>query len=140
MVATQNQQAGQKEKAGLKEKKQKRYSARGRLYVTATFNNTLVTVTDDKGLALCWASCGKSGFSGTRKATPYAATSAIEAVLRQAQDQNGLVEVSVVVKGAGPGREALLRVLRTANVDVIKIVDMTPIPHDGIRPKKQRRV
>jgi small subunit ribosomal protein S11 len=122
------------------EKKHIRYSTRGRIYVVATFNNTLITVTDDHGQTLCWGSCGKSGFSGTRKSTPFAATSAIEAVLRKAQEVHGLMEAGVYLKGAGPGRDSLLRVLRNSPIDVTKLVDMTPIPHDGIRPKKRRRV
>lgn len=122
------------------EKKKVRYSAKGRIYVVSTFNNTLVTVTDDHGMTLCWSSCGKAGFSGTRKSTPFAATSAIEAILRKAQEEHGLMEAGVYIKGAGPGRDALLRVLRNSQIDVTKLVDVTPIPHDGIRPKKRRRV
>lgn len=120
--------------------KKQRYVTRGRLYVTATFNNTMVTLTDEKGQVLCWGSCGKMGFAGTRKSTPYASTQAIEATVRRAQEENGLSEVAVFVRGAGPGREALLRYLRSSQLEVLKIVDMTPIPHDGIRPKKRRRV
>jgi small subunit ribosomal protein S11 len=125
---------------GKKVVKQKRYSAKGRLYITATFNNTIVTVTDEKGQTLCWASCGKQGFSGTRKATPHASTTAIEAALKRAREENGLAEVATYIRGAGPGRDAVLRVLRSIDLEVSKIVDMTPIPHDGIRPKKRRRV
>ncbi len=121
-------------------RKEARYTPRGRIYLTATFNNTLITVTDDKGGTICWNSAGKAGFSGTRKSTPFAATSTIEQVLRKAIDEHGLSEVSVYVKGAGPGRDSLLRVLRNSQLEVSKLVDMTPIPHDGIRPKKKRRV
>ena len=130
----------EKKVAAKVEKKRVRYSTRGRIYVVATFNNTLITVTDDHGQTLCWGSCGKSGFSGTRKSTPFAATSAIETVLRKAQEEHGLMEAGVYLKGAGPGRDSLLRVLRNSPIDVTKLVDMTPIPHDGVRPKKRRRV
>ena len=117
-----------KVKKETKQKKQVRYVARGRIYLTATFNNTLVTVADEKGIALCWGSCGKQGFSGTRKSTPFAATSAIEAVLKIAREKHGLSEAAVYIKGAGPGRDALLRVLRSSDIEISKLVDMTPIP------------
>ncbi|OGK64431.1 30S ribosomal protein S11 [Candidatus Roizmanbacteria bacterium RIFOXYB2_FULL_41_10] len=122
------------------EKKQARYVPKGRIYLTATFNNTMISITDDQGQVLHWNSCGKMGFSGTRKSTPYAATSTIEQVLREAKDVSGLTEVSVYVKGAGPGRDSLLRVLRNSDFEINKLVDLTPVPHDGIRPKKRRRV
>ena len=119
--------------------KQEKYIPKGRLYLTATFNNTLISITDEKGNVIHWNSCGKMGFSGTRKSTPYAATSAIEQVIREAKEMYGLSEVSVYIKGAGPGRDSLLRVLRGSDLEISKLVDMTPIPHDGIRPKKRRR-
>ena len=119
--------------------KQEKYIPKGRVYLTATFNNTLISVTDDRGKVIHWNSCGKMGFSGTRKSTPYAATSAIEQVLKEAKDIYGLSEVSVYIKGAGPGRDSLLRVLRNSDLEINKLVDMTPVPHDGIRPKKRRR-
>ena len=121
-------------------KKEPKYTPKGRIYLTATFNNTLVTITDDTGHTLVWGSCGKSGYSGTRKATPFAATNTIETAIKKAKAENGLTEVGVFIKGAGPGRDALLRVLRGLDLEVSKLVDMTPIPHDGIRPKKRRRV
>ena len=123
-----------------KETKQVKYIPKGRIYLTATFNNTMISITDDQGKVIHWNSCGKMGFSGTRKSTPYAATSTIEKVLKDAKDSSGLNEVSVYLKGAGPGRDSLLRVLRNSDFDIIKLVDMTPVPHDGIRPKKRRRV
>ncbi len=123
-----------------KRNKELRYTPKGRIYLSATFNNTLITVTDEQGRTICWGSCGKSGFSGTRKSTPYAATTAIESVLNDAQNKHGLAEVAVYIKGAGPGRDSLLRVLRNSKLEVSKLVDVTPIPHDGIRPKKRRRV
>lgn len=123
-----------------KKNKEARHIPKGRIYLKATFNNTLITVTDEQGRAVCWGSCGKSGFSGTRKSTPYAATTTIESVLNEAQNRHGLAEVAVYIKGAGPGRDSLLRVLRNSRLEVSKLVDLTPIPHDGIRPKKRRRV
>jgi small subunit ribosomal protein S11 len=121
-------------------KKQSKYIPKGCLYLTATFNNTLISITDDKGQVIHWNSCGRMGFSGTRKSTPYAATSTIEHILKQAKEHSGLVEISVYVKGAGPGRDSLLRVLRNSDFEINKLVDLTPVPHDGIRPKKRRRV
>jgi small subunit ribosomal protein S11 len=126
-------------KHNQKSKQEVRYTPRGRIYLTATFNNTIITVTDEAGKVVYWNSCGKAGFSGTRKSTPFAATSAIEETLKVARDKNGLAEVSVYFKGAGPGRDALLRVLRNSGLEINKLVDLTPIPHDGIRPKKRRR-
>lgn len=112
---------------------------KGRIYITATFNNTLVTITDENGNTVAWGSSGKSGFKGSRKATPYAATSAIEDAVKRSK-MMGLSEVKVFIKGPGPGRDAVLRVLRTANVRISMIADVTPIPHNGCRPKKRRRV
>jgi small subunit ribosomal protein S11 len=112
----------------------------GKVYILASFNNTLVTVTDDEGKTLYWGSSGKSGFKGTRKATPYAATTAVDSVIKQAHDEAGLKEVEVYIKGPGPGRDAALRAIRAAGVKIGLIADMTPMPHDGPRPKKRRRV
>ncbi|NMC35599.1 30S ribosomal protein S11 [Candidatus Beckwithbacteria bacterium] len=110
----------------------------GRVYVTATFNNTLVMVTNEEGDALCWGSSGSSGFKGSRKSTPYAATTAIDKVIQEAK-QMGLKQVKVFIKGPGVGRDAALRVLRSSGVKVSMIADVTPIPHNGCRPKKRRR-
>lgn len=112
---------------------------KGRVYVTATFNNTLVTVTDEKGNAVCWGSSGASGFKGARKATPFAATNTVESAIKKAQMQ-GLREVEVYIKGPGAGRDASLRAIKAAGVQISLIADATPIPHNGCRPKKQRRV
>ncbi|SRR3989338_7266329 len=112
----------------------------GRIYVTATFNNTLVTVTDEKGSTIVLSSCGMHGFTGTRKSTPYAGTVTTQAALTKATEQNRLRKVDIYIKGIGPGREAALRAIRAANLDVGKIVDKTPIPHNGVRPPKVRRV
>ena len=110
-----------------------------KVYVTATFNNTLVTFADEKGNTLIFGSAGKSGFKGTRKSTPYAATMAVEGVARQARER-GVKEVEVYIKGPGPGRDAALRALRAAGLSMSLIADITPIPHNGVRRKKRRRV
>jgi len=120
--------------------KKTRIVENGRIYITATFNNTLVTVTDENGGALVVSSCGMHGFSGTRKSTPYAGTVTTDAALKRASEDYGLKKVDVYVKGIGPGREASLRAVRAANIDIGKIVDITPIPHNGVRPPKVRRV
>ena len=113
--------------------------SKGRVYVTATFNNTLVTITDDQGNTVCWGSSGASGFKGARKATPFAATNSVENAVKKAQGM-GLREVEVYIKGPGAGRDASLRAIRAAGVSISMIADATPIPHNGCRPKKQRRV
>lgn len=120
--------------------KKTRIVENGRIYITATFNNTLVTVTDEQGGALVVSSCGMHGFSGTRKSTPYAGTVTTDAALKRATEDFGLKKVDVYVKGIGPGREASLRSVRASSVDIGRIVDITPIPHNGVRPPKVRRV
>ena len=112
---------------------------KGKVYITATFNNTLVTITDEKGNTLFWGSSGLVGFKGARKATPYAATTAVEVVARKAQE-SGLREVEVYIKGPGAGRDAALRALKSVGLHITLIADVTPIPHNGVRPKKKRRV
>lgn len=112
---------------------------KGRVYITATFNNTLVTITDEHGNALYWGSSGLVGFKGARRATPYAATTAVEGVARKAMDA-GLREVEVFIKGPGAGRDASLRALKAVGLGITLIADITPIPHNGVRPKKKRRV
>jgi len=118
----------------------KRQSGIGRAYISASFNNTLVTVTDESGKTLVWGSSGASGFKGTRKATPYAATTAVDRVIKKAKDEHGINEVEIYVKGPGPGRDAALRAIRAAGVKISMIADVTPIPHNGPRPKKKRRI
>lgn len=113
--------------------------AKGRVYITATFNNTLVTITDEHGNALYWGSSGLVGFKGARRATPYAATTAVEGVARKAMDA-GMREVEVFIKGPGSGRDAALRALKAVGMGITLIADLTPIPHNGVRPKKKRRV
>jgi small subunit ribosomal protein S11 len=111
----------------------------GRVYVTATFNNTLVTITDGQGNALMSGSSGSSGFKGARKATPYAASATVENVGRKAWDL-GLRQVEVYIKGPGAGRDASLRALKTIGFEISLIADVTPLAHNGPRPKKKRRV
>lgn len=120
-------------------KKTKPQVTRGRVYIAATFNNTLITITDEGGNTLFWASSGASGFKGARKATPYAASTAVENAARKAKDQ-GLREVEVFIKGPGSGRDTALRALKNAGLSISMIADTTPIPHNGCRPKKRRRV
>ncbi len=112
----------------------------GKVYVLASFNNTLVTVTDEEGHTISWGSSGKVGFKGTRKATPFAATSAVEEVIKVAKEKSDLREVEVYIKGPGPGRDAALRAIKAAGLKISMIADVTPMPHDGPRPKKKRRV
>jgi small subunit ribosomal protein S11 len=111
----------------------------GRLYVTATFNNTLVSLTDPKGDTLAWSSSGNVGFKGARRATPFAAISAVEKVSAKAKEV-GMNAVEVFIKGPGPGRDASIRALRNSGLNVLMIADVTPVPHNGPRAKKKRRV
>lgn len=119
---------------------QKRIVENGRVYITATFNNTVVTITDEKGHPIVVSSCGMYGFTGTRKSTPHAATVTTDNAVKKATQDHQLKSVEVFVKGIGPGREASLRVLRAAHLDIERIIDITPIPHNGVRPPKVRRV
>ncbi|KKU28944.1 MAG: Ribosomal protein S11 [Candidatus Amesbacteria bacterium GW2011_GWA2_47_11b] len=111
----------------------------GKAFITATFNNTLVTITDMAGNAISWGSAGAAGFKGARRATPYAATMAVEAAARKAMT-GGIKEVEVYLKGPGSGRDAALRALKAAGLKMNLIADVTPIPHNGTRPSKKRRV
>ncbi len=120
-------------------KKERKNISYARAYVHATFNNTIITITDQQGNAITWASAGSSGFKGSRKSTPYAAQLAAQQVARNAQD-HGMREIDVFVKGPGPGREAAIRSLQGAGFKVRSITDITPIPHNGCRPPKKRRV
>lgn len=121
-------------------KQQTKLVEKGRVYITATFNNTLVTVTDDKGNTLGWGSAGGVGFKGTRKSTPFAATTAVDQVIKKIMSRYGLKNVEVYVKGPGAGRDAALRALKSAGIVITMIADVTPMPHNGVRPKKKRRV
>jgi len=110
-----------------------------KIYINATFNNTMITVTDAKGNTITWGSSGTMGFKGARKATPYAATTAVDAVAKKATAA-GVRDVEVYVKGPGAGREAAIRALRNSGMSIKAIADVTPIPHNGPRPRKRRRV
>ncbi len=123
----------------MAQKTAKKAVEKGKVYISATFNNTLVTITDEKGNVLYWGSSGMSGFKGARKSTPYAATTAVETVARKAIE-NGMREVEVFIKGPGAGRDASLRALKSVGLAITLIADVTPIPHNGVRPKKKRRV
>lgn len=112
---------------------------KGRAYVQSTFNNTIVTLTDPKGNVLAWGSAGTAGFKGSRKGTPFAAQLAAEQAARKGMD-HGLRQVDVFVKGPGSGREAAIRSLQAAGLTITSIRDVTPIPHNGCRPPKRRRV
>ncbi|MBD3263740.1 MAG: 30S ribosomal protein S11 [Candidatus Omnitrophica bacterium] len=122
-----------------KKKKIQLHSNIGIAHIKATFNNTVISITDLKGNALAWASAGVVGFKGTKKSTPYAAQLASFNVAKQVRDM-GLSELEVLVKGPGPGREAAIRSLQAAGLNVKKVKDITPIPHNGCRPRKKRRV
>jgi small subunit ribosomal protein S11 len=123
----------------VKKNKQKTIPATGRAYITAGFNNTIITLTDPEGNTLFSGSAGEAGFKGSRKSTPYAATKSAEIVAKEAYEK-GLREVAVFVKGPGMGRISSIKALKTAGLNVTSISDVTPIPHNGCRPKKKRRV
>lgn len=122
-----------------KAKKAYKQVENGKIFINATFNNTLVTITDETGNALTWGSSGRSGFKGTRKSTPYAATLAVENVVKKARDEHGMKNVDVYIKGPGPGRDAALRAIRSAGIKMELIADITPMPYNGPRAKKKRR-
>jgi len=127
-------------RTGSRQRKRERHSvAQGRAYVKSTFNNTVVTITDANGNAVAWASAGSVGFKGTRKGTPFAAQSTAETAARRAMEA-GMKRVDVYVKGPGAGRETAIRSLQAAGLEIASIRDVTPIPHDGCRPPKRRRV
>ena len=111
----------------------------GRAYIQSTFNNTIVTLTDPEGNVIAWGSSGTAGFKGSRKGTPYAAQLAAQEAARRGME-HGLRQVDVYVKGPGSGREAAIRSLQSAGINITSIRDVTPIPHDGCRPPKRRRV
>lgn len=125
--------------AKIKKKREKKNVYSGNVYIQATFNNTIVTITDLKGNALSWASAGALAFKGAKKSTPYAAQTTAETAVKKAMDY-GLREVNVYVKGPGVGRESAIRSIGALGVKVITIKDITPIPHNGCRPRKTRRV
>ena len=120
-------------------KKKTRVDSNGIAFIKATFNNTVITLTDKFGNTISWASAGVLGFKGSKKSTPFAATQATQKAVEEAMSR-GLGSVEVRIKGPGGGREAAIRALRTAGLKVTKIMDITPIPHNGCRPPKKRRV
>ena len=126
-------------KATVRRRREKKNIERGAVHIQSTFNNTIVTITDVQGNAISWASAGELGFRGSRKSTPFAAQSAAETAAKAAME-HGLKTVEVYVKGPGSGREAAIRALQTAGLEVTLIKDVTPIPHNGCRPPKRRRV
>lgn len=126
-------------KVAVKKKNEVKVSSQGKVYITATFNNTLITITNSTGDVVSWNSSGTAGFKGTRKSTPFAATTAMENAAKKAIEK-GMKTVEVYVKGPGPGRESSLRGIRSAGLSISMISDLTPIPHNGPRSKKRRRV
>ena len=120
-------------------KKTKRTLSAGQVHIYATFNNTIVTVTDKQGNSVCWSSAGSSGFKGSRKSTPFAARLAAEEAVKKAM-AIGLQEADVFIKGPGPGRESAIRAVQAMGLKVTSITDETPVPHNGCRPPKKRRV
>lgn len=126
-------------KAVRKKKRERKNIEKGQAHIQSTFNNTLVTLTDLSGNALAWSSAGTMGFKGSRKSTPFAAQQAAEEAAKSAME-HGLKTVEVYVKGPGSGREAAIRALQIAGLDITMIKDITPIPHNGCRPPKRRRV
>ena len=126
-------------KGVTRRRREKKNIERGAVHISSTFNNTIVTITDVNGNAISWASSGGLGFRGSRKSTPYAAQTAAETAAKAAME-HGLKSVEVFVKGPDSGREAAIRALQTAGLEVSMIKDVTPIPHNGCRPPKRRRV
>jgi len=122
-----------------KKKSTDNITEQGRVYITATFNNTLITITNNRGETITWSSSGSKGFKGTRKSTPYAASTAVEDAARRAMEK-GIKAVDVYVKGPGAGRDSSLRAIKTAGLSISSIADLTPIPHNGPRAKSKRRI
>ncbi|HEU4785100.1 MAG TPA: 30S ribosomal protein S11 [Ktedonobacterales bacterium] len=128
-----------KRPVGRQRRRERKSVPRGKAYIQATFNNTMVTITDPNGNALSWSSAGASNFKGSRKSTPYAAQVTAESAARKAME-HGVRQIEVYVRGPGAGREAAIRSLQAAGLQVVSITDVTPIPHNGCRPPKRRRV
>ncbi|BCI61195.1 30S ribosomal protein S11 [Solibaculum mannosilyticum] len=126
-------------RATTRRRRERKNIEKGAVHIQSTFNNTIVTITDVQGNAISWASSGELGFRGSRKSTPFAAQTAAETAAKAAME-HGLKSVEVYVKGPGAGREAAIRALQTAGLEVSLIRDVTPIPHNGCRPPKRRRV
>lgn len=126
-------------KTNTRKRRVKKHVETGIAHIRSTFNNTIVTITDEKGNTISWSSAGALGFRGSRKSTPFAAQMAAEAAAKIAVD-DGMKTLEVTVKGPGAGREAAIRALQAAGIEVTAIVDVTPVPHNGCRPPKRRRV
>ena len=133
MAKTEKQIKVAKKKSTLK------VSENGKVFISATFNNTLVTIANEKGDTVAWSSAGAAGFKGTRKSTPFAATTAVEQAVRKAISA-GMKTVEIYVKGPGSGRDAALRAIKSAGLSISSIADITPMPHNGPRAQKKRRV
>ncbi|NWJ46276.1 MAG: 30S ribosomal protein S11 [Chloroflexi bacterium] len=133
------EKSGGKKRVAKVKRRERKNVPKGQAHIQSTFNNTIVTLTDPKGNVLAWGSAGASDFKGSRKSTPYAAQVAAEGAARRAMD-HGLRQVEVFVKGPGSGREAAIRSLQASGISVVSITDVTPIPHNGCRPPKRRRV
>ncbi len=129
-----------KHKKEFKKKRERRVVPHGLVCIQATFNNTMITITDPDGRAVCWSSAGSIGFKGSRKGTPYAAQQASMTAAGVARDQYGMKSVEVRVKGPGSGRESAVRALASSGLHINSLKDVTPIPHNGCRPPKRRRV
>lgn len=128
-----------KDRRTRSKRRERKIVPQAQVHITSTFNNTILTITDQTGNTLTWASCGTAGFRGARKGTPFAAQLAAQQVARQAADF-GVRQVDVFVKGPGAGRDAAIRALQSSGLAVTSITDVTPIPHNGCRPRKRRRV
>ncbi len=125
--------------AGKGKRREKKNISEGIIFIYSTFNNTIITISDRQGNVLCWSSAGVIGFKGSRKSTPFAAQNALSDAVKKAKEY-GIRKVEVKVKGPGPGRESALRALTTVDLEVSRICDVTPVPHNGCKPPKRRRV
>lgn len=139
MVATKQTSKTTKAKSSGKKRVAASITENGVVYVTATFNNTLVTITNNLGQTISWSSSGAKGFKGTRKSTPYAATLAVETAVKKAVDR-GMKSADIIIKGPGSGRDSSLRAIKSGGLSIASISDRTPIPHNGPRAKKKRRM
>ncbi|MBU6474445.1 MAG: 30S ribosomal protein S11 [Alphaproteobacteria bacterium] len=138
-MAKEQKKAAPEKSAARPRKKERKNVTTGTAHVNSTFNNTIVTITDAQGNTLAWSTAGHQGFKGSRKSTPYAAQIAAEDAGRKAQE-HGVKTLEVLVKGPGSGRESALRALQSVGFTINSIIDITPVPHNGCRPRKRRRV